>query len=151
MAIYAKGKLLSKMLLLATTKHDGQFDMGGNPYILHPLKVMYFLKSDDEELQCIALGHDLIEDTDVTFDYLMANFTSRIAWGILFLTKIPNETEEQALERICSSRDAMRVKLCDLRHNSDIRRLKGITEKDVKRVAKYHRMWTEIAARLRVS
>jgi (p)ppGpp synthase/HD superfamily hydrolase len=58
-----KGEQLSRMLVLATNRHDGQFDKGGNPYILHPLKVMHYLKTDDEELMCIALGHDLVEDT----------------------------------------------------------------------------------------
>ena len=62
-----KGEMLGAMLLLATNAHAGQFDKGGNPYILHPLRVMSFLKTDDEELQCIALGHDVIEDTSVTY------------------------------------------------------------------------------------
>jgi hypothetical protein len=38
--------------------------------------------------------------------------------------------------------------MCDLRHNSDIRRLKGITEKDVARIAKYHQFYLEIKERL---
>jgi (p)ppGpp synthase/HD superfamily hydrolase len=59
-----KGELLGKVLVLATNAHAGQFDRGGKPYILHPLKVMHYLKTDDEELQCIALLHDVIEDTD---------------------------------------------------------------------------------------
>jgi (p)ppGpp synthase/HD superfamily hydrolase len=141
--------LLSKMLVLATSKHDGQFDMGGNPYILHPLKVMYFLKTDDEELQCIALGHDLIEDTDTTYGELFdLGFTSRIIEGIRALTNIQGETQEEVMIRICSNDDAMRVKLCDLRHNSDIRRLKGVTDKDIKRIIKYQNMFLEIKNRL---
>ena len=48
-----KGEMLNKMLVLATNRHAGQYDKGGNPYILHPLKVMYYLKTTDEELQCI--------------------------------------------------------------------------------------------------
>lgn len=144
-----KGELLSKMLLLATSKHHGQFDRGGNPYILHPLKVMYWLKTDDEELQCIALGHDLVEDTDTTYAELKERgFTDRIIEGIRHLTNVPGETYEDKLERICGNRDAMLVKLQDLRHNSDIRRLKGLTDKDVKRTVRYHNMWTTIKHRL---
>lgn len=62
-----KGQLLNKMLVLTTNAHADQYDKGGNPYILHPLKVMHYLKTDDVELQCIALGHDIIEDTKVTY------------------------------------------------------------------------------------
>jgi (p)ppGpp synthase/HD superfamily hydrolase len=57
-----RGEMLGKMLLIATNAHAGQFDRGGAPYILHPLKVMHYLKSEDEELQCIALGHDVVEN-----------------------------------------------------------------------------------------
>jgi hypothetical protein len=49
---------------------------------------------------------------------------------------------------VFANRDAMLVKRADLRHNSDIRRLKGVTEKDIARVAKYHLFYTEIEARL---
>ncbi len=137
-----KGEMLSKMLLLATAKHDGQFDKGGNPYILHPLRVMYQLKTDDEELNCIALGHDLVEDTDVTYSSLRElGFTERVLEGIRGMTKVPGEDYDEAMKRITSNKDSILVKLQDLRHNSDIRRLKGVTDKDVKRIAKYHQMY----------
>ena len=43
-----KGEMLSKAILIATNAHHGQFDRGGNPYILHPLKILHYLKTDDE-------------------------------------------------------------------------------------------------------
>lgn len=137
-----RGEALNKMLVLATTKLDGIFDKGGAPYILHCLKVMYYLKTDDEELQCIGLGHDLVEDTDVTYQQLREmGFSERVITGIRAMTKVPGETNEEYLARIMANQDAIRCKLADLRHNSDIRRLKGVTEKDVKRIAKYHSMY----------
>jgi len=140
-----RGEMLDKMLLLTTTKFAGKFDKGGAPYILHCLKVMYYLKTDDEELQCIGLGHDLVEDTDVTYALLREmGFTERVIIGIRAMTKVPGETNEEYMARIKANPDAIRVKLCDLRHNSDIRRLKGVTEKDVKRVEKYHKMYLEL-------
>lgn len=140
-----KGMMLANMLLLATNAHAGQFDRGGKPYILHPLKVMHYLKSDDEELQCIALGHDIIEDTDVTYGELSAaGMSTRVLEGIRALTKVRGESYTEYKGRVMQNRDAMRVKLCDLRHNTDIRRLKGVTEKDVARMAKYHEFWVEI-------
>ena len=83
-----RGELLNMALVFAATKHSGQFDRGGHPYILHPLKVFYYLKSDDEELQCIALLHDVVEDCGVTFQELLdMGFTKRIVDGIRGLTK----------------------------------------------------------------
>lgn len=140
-----KGELLNKMLVLATTRHAGQFDRGGNPYILHPLKVMYYLKSNDEELQCIALAHDLVEDTDTTYDELRSmGFTERVIEGIAALTKLPGESYDQYKERVKANPDAIKVKMADLRHNTDIRRLKGVTEKDLARVEKYQRFYLEL-------
>jgi (p)ppGpp synthase/HD superfamily hydrolase len=141
-----KGEMLNKMLVLVTNKFEGVYDKAGQPYVLHCLKVMYYTKTDDEELQCIALGHDLIEDTDVTFQSLYdMGFTKRIVSGISAMTKMPGQTSEEYLEGIKKNgKDAIRVKLADLRHNSDIRRLKGITEKDIKRIAKYHSMYLEL-------
>ena len=140
-----KGELLNKALVLATNAHSGQFDRGGNPYILHPLKVMHYLRSNDEELQCIALCHDLIEDTSVT--YLMLSqegFTERIIEGIRCLTKLSGETYDDYKQRVISNEDAIKVKMADLRHNSDIRRLKGVSNKDIERIVKYHEFYLEL-------
>ena len=144
-----KGEMLDRMLVLCTNAHHGQFDKGGRPYILHPLRVMSFLKTDDEELQCIALGHDVIEDTKTTYkDLTEAGISQRVQDGIRALTKVPGETYDEYKERVFASKDAMMVKMCDLRHNSDIRRLKGVTEKDIARIAKYHEFFLEIQAKL---
>jgi len=137
------------MLLLATNAHDGQFDKAGKAYILHCLKVMHYLKSDDEELQCIALGHDLVEDTHVTYRQLLdLGFSNRVIEGIRSLTKQRGQTYDEYKEQVFASRDAMRVKMADLRHNSDIRRLKGVTDKDIARIKKYHKFYIEIQERL---
>lgn len=140
------------MLILATGAHADQYDKGGNPYILHPLKVMHYLKSEDEELQCIALGHDIIEDTNVTYaDLRKAGFSDRIIDGIRTLTKVPGETYDEYKERVLTNRDAMLVKMADLRHNTDIRRLKGVSEKDIARVTKYHMFYLEIREMLKTT
>ena len=144
-----KGEMLGTMLVIATNAHSGQFDRGGAPYILHPLKVMHYLKSDDEELMCMALGHDVIEDTSVTYrDLRDAGISERVIDGIRALTKVPGLTYEEYKAGVFASEDAMRVKLADLRHNTDIRRLKGVTEKDIARMAKYHLFFMEIKAKL---
>lgn len=144
-----RGEMLNAMLVLTTNAHAGQYDRGGNPYILHPLKVMHYLKTDDEELQCIALGHDVVEDTSVTYrDLREAGMSERVIEGIRALTKQPGETYDEYKERVFANRDAMLVKRCDLRHNTDIRRLKGVSERDLERMAKYQRFYLEIESRL---
>lgn len=141
-----KGELLSKMISLATERHAGQFDKGGRPYILHPLTVMHRLRTDDEELQCIAVGHDLLEDTTTTSFELEDQFGFRVRKGIQFLTKWPWLAEFEYRGRVKSNPDAIRVKIEDLRHNSDIRRLKGVTEKDIARMVRYHEFYLELVA-----
>lgn len=76
--------------------------------LLHPLRVMHSLHSQDEELNCIALGHDLIRDKNATLVTLQeAGMTGRVLTGIWNLT--PAETPEQTMYRICRSEDSMRV------------------------------------------
>ena len=118
-----KGTMLSNMLMLATYKHAGQLDKSGQPYILHPLTVMHLLYTDDEELQCIALGHDLIEDTNTTsWDLQNLGFTTRIIEGIEALTKNPLSDYASYKDQVKCNADAIRVKLCDLQHNMDLSR-----------------------------
>lgn len=140
-----KGTMLAKALHLATNAHDGQFDKGGNPYILHPLKVMHYLKSADEELQCIALLHDVIEDTNTTYADLAAEGMSlRVIEGVQALTKQKGFSYEHYKSQVMDNHDAMRVKMADLRHNTDIRRLKGVRQKDLERMAKYQAFYLEL-------
>jgi (p)ppGpp synthase/HD superfamily hydrolase len=142
-------KMVEKMLLWATNAHAGQLDPGGTPYILHPLKVMHFLQTEDEELMCIALGHDLIEDTFVTADHLRSwGFSERVVSGIVALTKHEGQTYEEYKAAVFSNPDAMRVKMADLKHNTDISRLKNVTQKDADRMVRYYQFYLEIKSRL---
>jgi (p)ppGpp synthase/HD superfamily hydrolase len=139
------------MIGLATELHDGQIDRGGQPYILHPLKVMHYLKTEDEELQCIAVGHDLIEDgfksLERGIEYMRnVGFSERVISGIVALTKIEGESYDDYKIRVKSNPDAVKVKLCDLRHNSDIRRLKGVSISDLARLERYHKFYLELKA-----
>lgn len=144
-----RGEMLDKALSIATNAHHGQFDKGGNPYILHPLKVMHYLKTSDEELMCMALLHDVIEDTDVTYkDLRDQDISERVIKGLQCLTKQRGQTYEEYKGAVVSNYDAMRVKMADLRHNTDIRRLKGVTEKDIARIAKYQTFYMELKARV---
>ena len=91
----------------------------------------------------------MVEDCDITFvDLEAAGMSQRVVDAVRCLTKQRGQTLGEYKETIFSNKDAMRVKMCDLRHNSDIRRLKGVTEKDIARMAKYHTFYMEIKAKL---
>lgn len=147
--------MISSAIAFATEMHNGQFDRGGMPYILHPLKVMHYLKTDDEELMCIAVLHDVIEDC---FESIVAGtgalmrigMSDRVIEGVLMLTKPKGWAQpyESYLEDVANNHDAVRVKMADLRHNMDIRRLKGITDKDIKRLEKYAKAYEYLKSKL---
>jgi GTP diphosphokinase / guanosine-3',5'-bis(diphosphate) 3'-diphosphatase len=145
MTQFKKGELLNKMLVLATNSHANQYDKGGAPYILHPLAVMQMDATFDEEQQCIALGHDIVEDCGVTYSQLRElGFTDRIVNGIQALTKIPGETYEEYKAKVKANVDAVKVKINDLRHNTDIKRLKGVSPKDMARMERYFHFYLEL-------
>lgn len=134
--------MLDQMIILATRLHKGQVDRAGQPYILHPLRVMLNLSvKTDEELNCIAVGHDLIEDTSATEDYLRTFFTKRIVDGILALTKQEGQSYEEYQQTVMSNRDAIIVKYSDLKDNVNLNRLTDagleITSNDIRRQQKY--------------
>jgi guanosine-3',5'-bis(diphosphate) 3'-pyrophosphohydrolase len=144
-----RGEMLSAAIHIATNAHHGQFDKGGNPYILHPFAVMGLLEVEDEELQCMALLHDVVEDTNITYNELRdAGMSDRVIEGVKILTKQRGQSYEEYKALVFSSRDAMIVKMADLTHNTDIRRLKGVSQKDIERMTKYHVFFLEIKSKL---
>jgi len=144
-------KLLAKAIEIATNAHTGQFDSTGQPYILHPLKVMAILNTKDELLNCVAVLHDVPEDTKITLDDLLKmGFPSIVVDAVDALTKREeqNESYDDYKQRVFANYYAMRVKLADLTHNTDITRQKGIREKDLQRIIKYQIFYSEITLRL---
>jgi (p)ppGpp synthase/HD superfamily hydrolase len=141
---------LAVMLAISSAAHEGQYDKMGQPYFLHPLRVMNNLETNDEELKIIALGHDLFEDTDVTPGQLeMEGFSDRVILGIEALTKRKEKSPEDYLAGILANRDAIRVKLADLEDNMNPRRMVGITEKDLARMQKYQIMYWTLKEKLK--
>jgi (p)ppGpp synthase/HD superfamily hydrolase len=141
--------LLARAIQFAADRHAGQVDKGGNAYILHPLRMMMRLRTNDPELMAIAVLHDVVEDCDVSFDELRAiGMTERVVTGVRALTRQAGETYEQFIERLAFSPDALLVKREDLRDNSDLTRLRGVTEKDVARMQRYMLAFKRVEALL---
>lgn len=152
--------MLSDAIKFAVEKHDGQFDKAGMPYILHCLKVMHYLKTEDEELMCIAILHDVIEDcflgktVSPSYDMEQAfhalrqiGMSNRVIEGVVALTRNGDYYEEY-IANLMTNKDAILVKMADLRHNMDIRRLKGVTENDIKRIEKYAKTYEKLKEKL---
>lgn len=143
-------KMLASAIAFAAEKHRDQTDKAGVPYILHCLKVMHYLRSNDHELMSIAVLHDVVEDTDATYEDLRnLGLSERIVEGVRSMTKVKGQTADEYLGQVLRNPDAILVKMADLRHNSDVRRLKGVTEKDIRRIEKYNKMYNvlkEVAA-----
>lgn len=137
--------MLAKMIAIAAEAHKDQRDKAGEPYILHCLKVMHYLKNADEETKCIAVGHDLFEDTDISASLLTSEgFSGRVIAGIFAMTKQRGQSYAEYKAQVMSNLDAVPVKMADLRHNSDIRRLKGAAQKDFDRVVRYQQFYSEL-------
>lgn len=131
---------LAKAIRIAASAHENQTDKGGNAYILHPIRIMQRLRSTDEELMQIAILHDVAEDTEWTLEQLeLEGFSQRVIAALELLSHRKEDTYEAYIKKISSNIDAIRVKIEDLRDNSDITRLKGLRKKDFERIEKYNR------------
>ena len=128
--------MLDKAIRIAAVAHEGQKDKAGAPYILHPLRVM--MKLTDETERICAVLHDVIEDTDITIEYLMnEGFPKDVLTALDFLSKRENETYDSFIKRILNNKLACKVKLADLNDNMDLSRIPNPSPKDYQRVEKY--------------
>ena len=127
---------LERAIELAAWAHAGQRDKGGQPYILHPLRVMMAVTTDAERIAAVL--HDIVEDTSITFDDLVAEgFADDVVDAIRALTKFEGETREQAAKRIVRDPIARAVKLADIADNMDLTRIPMPSERDHARLREY--------------
>jgi len=137
---------LDKAIAFAVHHHTKQKDKGGNSYILHVLRVMLQMNSEDDMI--VAVLHDVVEDTPVTLDDLRAlGCTEAQLMAIDALTKKEGQTPEQYLALVKQSVVARRVKIADVHDNMKLNRLKNrhnLGEKDFQRIQKYLRMLSEL-------
>lgn len=125
-----------KAIVIASAAHAGQRDKAGAPYILHPLRVMLRMRSEEERI--VALLHDVVEDTDWTFNRLYAEgFTRQVVEAIDSVTKRESEAYDDFVDRAGRNAIGRRVKLADLEDNADVSRIAQPTEKDHQRIEKY--------------
>lgn len=131
-------KLTKKAMKIAYQAHQGQTDKTGLPYIYHPIHLAEQMQ--DEATTCVALLHDVVEDTDITVEQLsQEGFPQEVLEAIQLMTHAPEVPYMDYVREIKKNPIASAVKLADLRHNSDMSRLDVVDDKAVTRVEKYHR------------
>ena len=128
-------KLTRKAMIIAYEAHKNQVDKSGVPYIYHPIHVAEQMNTENECI--IALLHDVVEDTNVTFKQLEEVFSKEIIDILKLLTREENIEYDEYIKRIKNNSIACKVKIADLTHNLDKTRLDFVTEVDVKRNEKY--------------
>jgi (p)ppGpp synthase/HD superfamily hydrolase len=127
---------LERAIALAATAHAGQVDKAGQPYILHPLRVMLRVASEHERMAAVL--HDVVEDTAVTLQVLVdEGFAAEVVAAVEALTKRPGESRMRAAERAAANPIARVVKLSDNAENMDLSRIANPTDKDYARLEEY--------------
>lgn len=133
---YRLSKLYKKADDIQQRAHRGQVDKGGSPYYLHPQHVA--LHTIGLVGKIIALLHDVVEDTEVTLDDLIAEgFDDKIVSAVGVLTRDPATPYEEHIKLVKSSYWARPVKISDIQHNIDMSRIPNPTSKDWERRDKY--------------
>ncbi|RFM28230.1 HD domain-containing protein [Deminuibacter soli] len=137
---------LEQAIDIAVHAHQGQADKYGAPYIGHVLRVMNMGITEDEKI-CGVL-HDVVEDTDWTFEGLAeAGLAPHILKALRGVTKLSEDEDyEHFVQRTLKNKLSCAVKLHDLTDNMDVRRIPEVTEQDVARLNKYLRAYRTIAA-----
>lgn len=118
--------LTNKAIKLIYKAHEGQTDKAGLPYVLHPIHLAEQMK--DEYSALVALLHDILEDTNISPDYLRAEFPAEVCDAVELLTKPEGMDYFDYIERVKVNDLARRVKLCDLEHNSTLSRFDQVPD-----------------------
>jgi GTP diphosphokinase / guanosine-3',5'-bis(diphosphate) 3'-diphosphatase len=143
--------MLAKAIALAAKVFENKKDKGGKPYILHCLWVMNNVDQNDQDLMTIAVLHDIIEDSvkdekPITAETLIQmGFKPRVIIALDLLTHKKEVPYDDYIRALSHNPDARAVKMADLRHNSDITRLKSLRQKDFERMEKYQKSFVYLS------
>lgn len=137
-------ELLAKAINIAVEAHRGVTDYSGMPYICHVMRVMQAGHTEAEKI--VGVLHDVVEDTDWTFDALhKEGFPAEIVDALRCVTKISeDEPYDDFIERVKTNPLAVAVKINDLADNMDVRREDEINDYVVNRLRKYLKAYKEL-------
>ncbi len=131
---------LDKAIAITAAAFEGEFDKGGVPYIEHCLHVSYGVRHLGTEARIAAVFHDLLEDHPETWSaqkLIGEGFDPRTIEVVVLMSHLKGVPYMEYVRKLSVSVIAIAIKMADLRHNSDIHRLKGLTPKDFARLEKY--------------
>lgn len=130
---------LEHAIALAAQAHTGQVDKAGQPYILHPLRIMLACHDLDEKI--VAVLHDVVEDTAISLqDLRTAGFAEHLIVAIDALTKQQGESRLDAAQRAKQNPIARKVKQADVTDNMVLSRISQPTAKDHARLTEYQQV-----------
>lgn len=130
---------LERAIEIAAKSHSGQIDKAGQPYVLHPLRLMLAVRTPQERM--VAVLHDVVEDTTVTItDLEREGFSPEVIAAVQALTKLPGESRVAAAHRAAANPIARAVKLADVTDNMDLSRIARPTERDFARIKEYEQV-----------
>ena len=130
---------LERAIEIAAHAHAGQLDKAGQPYVLHPLRLMLALNTPMERIAAVL--HDVVEDTSVTFEDLRAEgFALEVLAAVHAMTKTDGESRLCAARRAAANPIARRVKLADVADNMDLGRIAKPMAKDYARLKEYEQV-----------
>jgi len=110
---------LHKAITIACEAHRGQFSINGEPYILHPLRLL--IKAESNEERIIAVLHDVIEKTNISLlDLKNKGFDQNIISSIDSLSRRRSESYIEYIERLVQNKISVKIKLLDLADNIKI-------------------------------
>jgi len=141
---------LQKAIELAAKAHAGQYRDNGEPFILHPMRVM--MSVDTLEEKTIAILHDVVEDTGTTIENIKTILelreydANKILHTLKLLTRYVDqgETYEQYIMVIVKNDKATKIKLADLKDNLNMLSYEKAGDLQVKRFKKHHRAYKEL-------
>jgi (p)ppGpp synthase/HD superfamily hydrolase len=130
---------LERAIEIAAKAHGGQKDKGGEPYILHPLRVMLRMATEEERIAAVL--HDVVEDSDWDLQALSEEgFSPVVIEALEALTKRQGEDRLSAARRAAANPLARVVKLGDNAENSDLSRISHPTPEDEARLEQYRQV-----------
>jgi (p)ppGpp synthase/HD superfamily hydrolase len=142
---------LDRALQIAAEAHRGQVDKAGDPYLLHPIRVMLRVRGEVERIT--ALLHDVVEDSPGwTLSRLRSEgFAESIVGAVDRLTKRQGEAYDALIDRAAADPIARRVKLADLEDNMSLVRITDPTERDHERIQRYRRAHARLSGNSRAT
>jgi (p)ppGpp synthase/HD superfamily hydrolase len=134
------GPTLEDAIALAVEAHRGHTDRNGEPEILHVLRVLLAMRTDEQRVAAVL--HDVIEDSALTLEDLRGRgYPPRVVAAVDAMTAREGESYEDRVARAAADEIAREIKKADLADKMDLRRVREVREADAERFARYQRAW----------